>query len=119
MIRDLPWRIHRYFTDNWKYIEKYRRTRHLDDLSDYIRKSRSIDVDIDEVVQWCRCYNYYVDGKHYHAHSFKELLLDLIELMRYVDRQPEIEFEKEDYHPDELKILERFMDVLKGEREVL
>ena len=54
-VRDLQWRIHRYFTDNWKYIERYRKTKNLDDLEKYIRKSKSIDFDIDEVVHWGRC----------------------------------------------------------------
>ena len=78
MIRNIYWKIRLYFTDNSKYLEKFRKTDSIDDLKQYIIKSSNIDGDIEEIVKWNRCYGYTVNNEHYHCHTFKQLLLEII-----------------------------------------
>ena len=111
MIRSIYWKIRLYFTDNSKYLEKFRKTNSINDLKQYIIKSSSIDGDIEEIVKWNRCYSYTVDNEHYHCHTFKQLLLEIIFL--YEEGYRDFVFNEENFHEDELKMLNRFLDVLK------
>ena len=111
MIRSIYWKIRFYFTDNFKYLEKFRKTNNINDLKQYIIKSSSIDGDIEEIVKWNRYYGYTVDNEHYHCHTFKQLLLEIIFL--YEEGHRDFVFDEENFHEDELKMLSRFLDVLK------
>ena len=111
MIRSIYCKIRLYFTDNFKYLEKFRKTNSINDLKQYIIKSSNIDGDIEEIIKWNRCYGYMVNGEHYHCHTFKQLLLEIIFL--YKEGYRDFVFDEENFHKDELKMLNRFLDVLK------
>lgn len=113
---NICWRIYRYFTDNYKYIVKYKDTGDLKYLRKYILKSRSIDLDIDEVVNYCRCYEFEVNGYYSHAHCLKQLFIMLMDFYENGTGQ-EIILDKDTFHKDELVMVEKFIKELKN-REV-
>lgn len=115
--RYVYWKIYDYLFENYKYLDRFKKSYDLMDLYDYIRKSKRFEWDIDNVAGWCRYYEYTVDGVQHHTHSLQDLCKDLI-FIYYKNIDPKIEFIEKYYHEDELKMLKQFIEVLEGKRQV-
>lgn len=101
-----------FFTDNYKYWQRYHRTKDIKWLIKFFSKSKDIDWDIDEYVHWGRCYDYSFDGKGNHTHSFKSLVLSIMYELKD-NPNCEIKINAEDFHKDEVKIIESLIKRLK------
>ena len=117
-VRRVYWEIYDYLFENDKYLKRFKKSHDLMDLYDYLRKSKRFDWDIENVAHWNRYYEYIVDEVYHHTHSLQELCRDLI-FIYYKTPDPKIEFTEEYYHEDELRLLKQFIEVLKGERQVI
>ncbi len=109
----LKWKL----TDNYKYLKRYSRSNNLDDLEKYIEKSNNIDLDIEELVHWNRLYEWWLDGQYSHAHTLKEVFECFIIIYKYTP-DAKIVLKEDTFHKDELIMVQRFIDILNGDRKV-
>ena len=63
------------------YIEKYLNDPNIKNLKNLVFYSNDIDSDIDLIAKWNFCYPYEVNREYYHSHSFRNLLLQIIDIL--------------------------------------
>ena len=97
------------------YIEKYLNDPNIKNLKNLVFYSNDIDSDIDLIAKWNFCYSYEVNGEYYHSHSFRNLLLQIIDIL-IDDPKAEFNFEKyyDKYSEDELVIISKFIVWVKN-----
>ena len=97
------------------YIEKYLNDPNIKNLKSLIFYSNDIDSDIDLIAKWNFCYSYEVNEEYYHSHSFRNLLLQIIDIL-INDPKAEFNFEKyyDKYSEDELVIISKFIVWVKN-----
>ena len=97
------------------YIEKYLNDPNIKNLKNLIFYSNDIDSDIDLIAKWNFCYPYEVNREYYHSRSFRNLLLQIIDIL-IDDPKAEFNFEKyyDKYSEDELVIISKFIIWVKN-----
>lgn len=102
------------FKLNDYYIDRYLHKPNINDLEKLVMYSNNISMDIDLITKWNFCYSFEANEEYYHSHSFKDLLLVILNILKQ-NKNSKFNFEKysDNYSEDELIIISKFIMVVK------
>lgn len=103
------------FRLNDYYIDRYLNNHNINDLEKLIIYSNNMFMDIDLITKWNFCYSFEANDEYYHSHSFKDLLLVILNILKQ-NKNSKFNFEKysDNYSEDELIIISKFIMVVKS-----